>query len=682
MKFLKYKNQAGFTQHHFKKFKSGAGFSLIELIVAIAIFAILASGVLYVVTSSYTNFYGVGDKQSIAEFAQEGLEAVRSIRENSWQYMEDNVGSNLGIAKDANEIWEFSGSENTLGDLTRVITLSVVSRDTDGNITEGAGAEDPLTKKVTVTVSGSGISDYVLNSYLTSWSNRVWEQTDWSGGVGTEFWSYENKAYTTSSVDGTSVIGDLTLAYIPGSLAWLWPDDVADIASTTLAVYSFSALIDDDNDQFYLGAYSSNAYRYDITDIRTNGFGSQSSLAVGFYQYGSGLNSVYPHYYVGGTEGQIKTVSTSTFAVLQSYSTTKGAGTIYGFAIQDDGTHMYAVGSLGSVWSLAIAADGTLTCQNCKSGIPQSMAKTSNVNAVWLDDSEDALYIVSDDSTYALSRIDVSSKTALTTDYSYANSYDMTDIKYIGTNGDGDNRFIIISDTGADEFQIIDDDISESEFVKVAGADLSAESTGTIYPKDVAYTGNDEAIVMAYVSVIAPRITMFTISGVTTGASPSLSIDLADHETYGTYSIYYHPMAYSAKQYGAILGGITFDDSATRFSAFVDQEEIASPGVYAASGSLVSSKLDIGSTDQELHSVTISQDIPSGCDIDITLEADDDINFGSATSQAFSSTTSVFTEEVNTDMQGERWLRYTVDMDACDSNADTPTLYSFKLNYR
>jgi prepilin-type N-terminal cleavage/methylation domain-containing protein len=660
-----------------------AGFSLIELIVAVAVFGILASGVIYVVTNSYTNFYGTGDKQSLAEFAQEGLEATRSIRESSWQYIENNLDANLGIAKNANDVWEFAGSSNTFGDLTRVITIASVSRDSNGEVVASGGVDDPMTKKVTVTVSGAGIQDYVLNSYLTHWANRIWEQTDWSGSDGTEFWSYEDQVNSSSSIDGVSTAGQLALSFA-AIHGWAWGDDLVEIASTSWSCYAYNGVVDDTNDYFYWTDGISTTRQYDISDIRGAGWGSYNSVSS--YGYGSALNPVYPHYYNAYTIGTIRTISTSTFAVLQTFVGPKGSTNLYGIEVHDDGTHMYAYGASGQVWSLDIAADGTLTCTNCdsKTFLPQVFA-SANINEGWLDDANDKLYLVTDDSSNAIMRLDVSDPSKLTKDYAYTWNYDMLDIERIGNNPDGEHRFIIGLDPSSTyhEFWLLDDNPDSSTFTKVASVDLNDVTSGTyVYARDIAYTNYGEAIVMGIVSTGDVKLGFYQISGVTTATTPTLSIDMYDESTYGYYYIYYHPMSYSSKHRGIFAGGITNSGSSSRFGGFLDQEFVVVGGVYAASGTMSSSKLDIGSSNQELHSVTISQNVPSGCNIDVTLYADDDKDFGSAANQVFSSTTaSTWTEEVDNDMQGVRWLYYEVDMDACDSNESTPTLYSFRLNY-
>jgi len=190
-----------------------AGFSLVEVIVALAIFGILSAGVFQVVTNSYTNFYGSGDKQTVAQFTQEAIEAVRSIRDNSWQDIENASGAgDKGLEKATNGYWQFSGTANTLGVLTRVVGVTKVYRDSSGNIVDTGGTEDPSTFQVTATTSASGMADYVLTTYLTNWAYKSWVQTDWSGIGSRDFWSDATMASASYSNVNTSTIGELVLS--------------------------------------------------------------------------------------------------------------------------------------------------------------------------------------------------------------------------------------------------------------------------------------------------------------------------------------------------------------------------------------------------------------------------------------------------------------------------------------
>ena len=196
----------------------------------------------YVFVTSYKNFFGVGDKQVIVQFAQEGMEATRSIRDNGWQTIvaaADN--SDRGVEK-TNGVWQFAGTSNTLNDLTRVIIVSPVERDGTGAIVASGGTDDPDTKKVTVTVSGSGIADYVLTTYYTNWSAKTWEQTDWSGTTANEFWASMNTASSSYSNISTSTVGQVELNFVdeaystPGSLV----SSIFDISSTDKVLTSIN----------------------------------------------------------------------------------------------------------------------------------------------------------------------------------------------------------------------------------------------------------------------------------------------------------------------------------------------------------------------------------------------------------------------------------------------------------
>lgn len=192
------------------------GFSLVEIVIALGVFAILAAGVFQVSTSSYDNFYGTGDKQSVTEFAEEAIEVVRIIRDNGWQEIEEVVDAEKGITKDGDGKWVFIGSgaqrsNNVLGDLTRIIEITDVERDASGSIVDSGGTEDPSTKKVVVTVSGTNMDDYVLDTYITNWSRRAWEQTDWAGLDDDQFWTDSAMASSSVTNISTSTAGQLVL---------------------------------------------------------------------------------------------------------------------------------------------------------------------------------------------------------------------------------------------------------------------------------------------------------------------------------------------------------------------------------------------------------------------------------------------------------------------------------------
>lgn len=106
---------------------------------------------------------------------------------------------------------------------------------------------------------------------------------------------------------------------------------------------------------------------------------------------------------------------------------------------------------------------------------------------------------------------------------------------------------------------------------------------------------------------------------------------------------------------------------------------------YQSPGQLYSSILDLGSTDKELRSITVEQNIPSGCSLQLTAETSDDATFTAAnvSSEVYDdASASYYTSSTSATLNGKRYLRYKVDMTSCNGNADTPILYGAKFTYR
>jgi len=138
--------------------RSEKGQSLIELIVAIGIFTIVISGLIFFLLNSYIAGR-LASEITIADFlAQEGLEAVRSIRDNSWS---DLTAGNYGLAIFGGH-WIFQGTSedisSQLKEGTRIITVENI---------------DSNRKKITSIVSwqfnGGRTEEAKLVTYLTNW---------------------------------------------------------------------------------------------------------------------------------------------------------------------------------------------------------------------------------------------------------------------------------------------------------------------------------------------------------------------------------------------------------------------------------------------------------------------------------------------------------------------------------
>ena len=154
--------------------RSCNGFSVVEVILAAALFVIISAGVVGVVLQGLQGNL-TGKEQTVAtQYATEGLEAMRSIRNQNFALLVNYVGT--GIVKSAG-VWTLSGSNNIFDQYTRVLKVEDVRRDGSGNIVAAGGTIDTRTKKVTSTVSwnvsGTRNNSVEQSIYLTDWKKGI-----------------------------------------------------------------------------------------------------------------------------------------------------------------------------------------------------------------------------------------------------------------------------------------------------------------------------------------------------------------------------------------------------------------------------------------------------------------------------------------------------------------------------
>lgn len=157
------------------------GFGIIEVIVAMAIFVTMAAtGVTSILHSFSINRLGNEETQAHM-LAQQGIEAVRSIRNQNWTNMDignSTCGSsqNHGLATGTGS-WTFSGTSQTLERFTRVITLENVCRDTNGFISSSGTVYDPDIKFVTADVTwdftSSRTNTVSTSTYLSRFDKSI-----------------------------------------------------------------------------------------------------------------------------------------------------------------------------------------------------------------------------------------------------------------------------------------------------------------------------------------------------------------------------------------------------------------------------------------------------------------------------------------------------------------------------
>jgi type II secretory pathway pseudopilin PulG len=158
-----------------KATKSQAGLSIIEIIIAVSLFAIISASSMGAILGSFSTSR-LGEEQNQANFlALQGIEAVTSIRNQDWANM-SNGTFGLNYSGDS---WTFSGTSDTdpSGKFTRVITISDVGRDGNNNIVGSGGTVDSETKRVVSTVTWDFTptrnNSIIQEAYLTNWQKSV-----------------------------------------------------------------------------------------------------------------------------------------------------------------------------------------------------------------------------------------------------------------------------------------------------------------------------------------------------------------------------------------------------------------------------------------------------------------------------------------------------------------------------
>jgi prepilin-type N-terminal cleavage/methylation domain-containing protein len=169
------------------KRKSKKGFTLVELLMTIMLFAILSGTITVIII----NFTLVNKQSKLANTAyntiEESSEALRSIRDQNFLYL-TNGPHGLNLNKG---IWSFSGESDQINNFyTRTIIIADVYRDGSSNITTSGGSIDERTKAATIQIAYSndldGSKQVSTTIYLSDWTaTELFESdlSDWNKGA-------------------------------------------------------------------------------------------------------------------------------------------------------------------------------------------------------------------------------------------------------------------------------------------------------------------------------------------------------------------------------------------------------------------------------------------------------------------------------------------------------------------
>jgi len=154
-----------------------AGFALIEALVASAVIALVLAGVVAALLLTLRSALGNTASVQSAFLAQEGIEALRILRDNGWSanIASHPSGVNFYLVFDGTT-WQATTTNRSIdGTFERSAALADVYRNGNEDIVQSGGTLDPNTKKVTVSVSwreGGATTTRSLSAYLTNMFNN------------------------------------------------------------------------------------------------------------------------------------------------------------------------------------------------------------------------------------------------------------------------------------------------------------------------------------------------------------------------------------------------------------------------------------------------------------------------------------------------------------------------------
>ncbi len=181
-----------------------SGFSLMEIIVATAVFALLVVAVSFTIGDSNKNFGGIDDRQLRLNYAREAYEALQAIRDNSWKSIAAvPVNTSYDVRVNSSGSWELYNGTSTRSTISRNVYFYNVERDSSGNIVSSSGTSDYNTRKVVIRLAANGRTLYETAGYIGNTKSYSISQTSWSGTGGREVWagtSLGSDLYSTSSM--------------------------------------------------------------------------------------------------------------------------------------------------------------------------------------------------------------------------------------------------------------------------------------------------------------------------------------------------------------------------------------------------------------------------------------------------------------------------------------------------
>jgi prepilin-type N-terminal cleavage/methylation domain-containing protein len=289
------------------------GFSLIEVILSTAIFGLLTTALV----GAY--LYGVeatglgGNRGRAALLANEGLEAVRNIRDGGYSNLTDG---DHGLAVSGNQ-WAFSGTSDTSTIFTRHVTIASVD-----------SVRKTVTSQVTWQQNAQRAGSVTLTTRLSRWLGNVFQrstQAEFDAGS-------KDSVQTTATGDGE--VKNATYG------AWTTPTAVTTVSTDGTGNVNDIA-VDTRTQLLYAGAGATAGDEftaYDISNTAGNALTRTGSTSINADVNAVALSGGYAFLATGDTTQEVKVVRLSDMTQVSGFNLT---GTVAATAIAVSGTVAY-----------------------------------------------------------------------------------------------------------------------------------------------------------------------------------------------------------------------------------------------------------------------------------------------------------------------------------------------------
>lgn len=191
--------------------KKQSGQSILEVIVAMAIFALISAALATMAVGSFNALIQGGEYSRAEALAQEALEAIKSIKDKAWN--EGRYDQTAITALGGSWTYEGEGVSEEIDGYTRFIFFNDVCRDSNDDIVPCPGLYNDIHAKEVVAQisweSGSGKNNIIeRKTYITNWNNLSWKEDSLS-----DFEDGEIFYNTATSTDLGDLDGAIILSY-------------------------------------------------------------------------------------------------------------------------------------------------------------------------------------------------------------------------------------------------------------------------------------------------------------------------------------------------------------------------------------------------------------------------------------------------------------------------------------